>query len=158
MAKDYNDLPLLGDRVKALIEERKTTQVKLAEYMGITSRYLNGLIQGKKGKDGKHVPGMINKDRLIKMSRFLDCSPYYLIDKTVGYIPFSAYEKYDYDFDDCLKGLLNMQNYKPSDFSDEEFKELMQIMSRQIDKYAALHYKQIYNEAFWVPEDGDSFS
>lgn len=143
MAKSYNDLPLLSERVKDLIKERNTTQVKLADYLGITARSFNRILQYKQ----------INHDSLIKVSKFLDCNPYYLTDKTVGYTPFAAYERYDYNYDDCLKGLLHMQNYKPSDFTEAEFKELMHIVGRQIDKYSILHWKQIYNNAFWVPSD-----
>ncbi len=154
MAKNYNDLPpLIGERVKELLKERNTTQVKLAEYLNLHPRYLNRLLQGEKVTSGKPKKLNINLDLLVKMSQFLDCNPYYLVDKTVGYTPFATYEKYDYNYDDCLKGLLNMQEYKPSDFSESEFRELMQLIARLIDMYAALHWKRTYSEAFWVPGD-----
>lgn len=143
MAKNYNDKPLLKDRVKELIEKRNTTQVKLAEYLEITPRSLNRILHD----------GWISFDSLIKVSSFLDCNPYYLIDETVGYTPFAAYEEYKYDYDDCLKGLLHKHTYKLSDFSESEFQELMHLIDQIIDIYAALHLKKPYDKAFWTPGD-----
>lgn len=139
MTKRYNDMHLMTDRLKALLKNRNLSQVELARYLKVSSRYVSKFLHD----------GMINQDILIEISRFVDCNPFYLTDEACDLLPFASYESWNYDYDDCVKGLLHMQQYAPSDFSKEELAELKNILGRQIDIYSAQHNKQVISAAFW---------
>ena len=117
--------------------------MQLSDTLGVTPRYVSKLLNTE----------YINKELLIQISEILDCNPAYLINDDFGYLPFATYEGWQYDHMYCLRGLLNMKNYNPSDFTSAELIELLHIVGKTIGEYATLRNKSTYNTAFWVPND-----
>ena len=144
MARDYNDYPLIKERVTELLKEKKMTQVFLAEQLGIDKDYLNKCLRYRR----------INKQKIIEIAKILDCSPYYICDESVSYMPYASYERWNYDIDDCLKGFLYANQYNPERFSEGELLELKNRICQLIDDYVSglplTHPNTSFDLAYWV--------
>lgn len=142
MPRNYNDQPLITERLKELLKERGITQQNLAAAIERDKDYLNLCMRKRKA----------NMQMLEKIGKYLDCNPLYLSDESVPYQVYGAYNSWNYDFDDCVRGLLYMMQYSPSDFTKEDISELKSIIGRVIDRYAITRNKVSFDMAFWSGE------
>lgn len=70
MKKKY--LPgTIRDRLPELMRERKITQIRLAQFLGVTPETLSRFVNGKTDK--------ISPDALVRMARLLDVSTDFLL-------------------------------------------------------------------------------
>lgn len=149
MARNYNDMPLIKERVKAVLKEKHLTQLQLADALLINKDYLNKCLR----------TGRINEETLIYMGEYLDCHPLYFSDESVSRLSYENYEftseSFRYDSSKCVKALLSIMLYSPADYSKSEIEELKNLIFRTIDKYSILHNKPCKDIAFWDGE-GDS--
>ena len=146
MAKDYNDIPLIKERLKKLLKEKGISQKYLAEeFLHIDKDYFNSCIR----------KGHTNQKTLIEIGKTLDCSPYYLCDESVSYLPFASYERWSFDIDDCLKGFLYTNQYDPKSYSSGELLELKTLICKLIDDYSIGKNKPQYDLAFWSTKSSE---
>ena len=145
MARKKEAITVIPERVRELLRKQGRTQLEMASDIKYDKDHINKCLNKRE----------ISEDILIQIAQYLDCNPAYLSIESATFSPYASYKGYQYSATECIRGLLHMMNYSPSDYTKDELQDLQYILGRTVDIFSTQKGKTPYNPTLFVYWDGE---